>query len=47
MNFEAGGWGAGSRYQVDETPPVGLTLGLGLQLAVTLPLAVFASCSMR
>ena len=26
--------GGGLRYQVDETPPAGLTLGLGLQLAV-------------
>ena len=34
MNSEARGRGAGLRYQVDETPPTGLTLGLGLQLAV-------------
>ena len=26
--------GGGLRFQVDETPPAGLTLGLGLQLAV-------------
>ena len=33
MNSEARS-GGGLRYQVDETPPAGLTLGLGLQLAV-------------
>lgn len=34
MKSEARGGGSGLRYQVDETPPAGLTLGLGLQLAV-------------
>jgi len=33
MNSKASS-GGGLRYQVDETPPAGLTLGLGLQLAV-------------
>ena len=34
MNSEARARGQGLRYQVDETPPAGLMLGLGLQLAV-------------
>ena len=34
MNSEASSRGACPRYQVDERPPTGLTLGLGLQLAV-------------
>ena len=34
MNYEARGRGVDLHYQVDETPPAGLTLGLGLQLAV-------------
>ena len=34
MTSEASGRSAGLRYQVDERPPTGLTLGLGIQLAV-------------
>ena len=45
--MNSGARSGGLRYQVDETPPTGLTLGLGLQLAVisvTAPILIPNGC---